>query len=190
VVGFGPTPTPPYPTGFFGPADGNGESDREYLSTVAAATGHPPMSWFEGQKFIITQQPFTFWEAMRQGLNKTRLRFFLLASKMLCVGNATEVRVFEKNGVGVLVFTSQQGNARIMISSLAAGSFQGITIGSTQLNVDEIVSALAESYVLKTRDFSPAAISRQIEQAGVKLSLPAPPMRQSAAIRANSGQIR
>jgi hypothetical protein len=31
VVGFGPTPTPPYPTAFFGPADGNGESYREYL---------------------------------------------------------------------------------------------------------------------------------------------------------------
>jgi len=176
VVGFGPTPTPPYPTAFFGPADGNGESYREYLSMVATATGHPPMSWFEYQKFILTQQPFTLWDAIRQGLNKTRLRLVLLASKMLCVGNATEVRVFEKNGVGVLVFTPPQGNTRIMIFSLAAASFQGITIGSTQLSVDEIVSTLAESYVLKTRDFSPAAIARQIEQAGVKLSLPAPPL--------------
>ena len=95
---------------------------------------------------------------------------------MLCVGIATEVRVFEKNGVGVLVFTPPQGNTRIMISSLAAGSFQGITIGPPQLGVDEIVSTLAESYVLKTRDYSPAAIARQIEQAGVKLSLPAPPL--------------
>jgi hypothetical protein len=191
VVTFGPTPTPPYPMGFLCPADGNGEPFREYLSTVATATGNPAMSWYEYQKFVLMQQPFTFWDAIRQGLKETRLRFVLLASKMLCVGSATEVRVFEKNGVGVLVFTHPQGNTRVMISSLAAGSFQGITIGPTQLSVDEIVSTLAGSYVLNTRDFSPAAIARQIEQAGIKLSLPALPLppRPRDPKRAEADQV-
>ncbi|MGD1032114.1 MAG: hypothetical protein ABSA05_13340 [Opitutaceae bacterium] len=168
IVSFGSAPKPPYLMNFFCPADGRSEPFRKFFGMVATASGNSPMNWYEYQKLVLTQRPLTLWDAIRQGLKGTRLGFVLLESKMLCVGSASDVRVFEKDGVGVLVFTYPQGDTRLMISSLAAGSFQGVWINPTHLRVDEIVSALAESYVLKARDYSAAAIALQIEQAGIK----------------------
>jgi len=167
IVVFGSAPKPPYPMAFFCPVDGNSKQYRELLNAVATMSGNLPMSWYEYQKFVLAQQPFTFWDAIRQGLKETRLRFVLLASKMMSVGVASDVRVFEKNGIGILVFRYPQGGANVMISSLSAGSFQNVWIGFPDLSVDEIVSALAESYEPKVRDYNSAAITLQIEQAGI-----------------------
>jgi len=131
------------------------------------------MRWYDYQMLVLAQQPFSLWDIPRMGVKRAKLRLVLLASKLLEVGTASAVRVFERNGLGMLVFTYPD-STRVTITSLATGVFQNIRVDPAHASVDEVVSALAESYVFKTEDCSEPALKRQIEQVGLKLYQPEP----------------
>lgn len=163
-TGVGNDPSRPF---IFGPPLIARDSEsQEILDSISSLVMTPVRNWYEYQRIVLEQQPFSVWQVPFIGLREARARMALLTIKVTTNYLVDSVEFVEFADRGAIIFRSDD-RYRIEVTDLDSGISQLIELSAGLPDIERVISALISGLEFVGDDFTPEAVDRLLAQSGI-----------------------